>query len=138
MRGWWAAQGQRILELLSQNIDGTEPVLVTLSPKTHVNLLQVTSWQNTGIFVYLKSKMTEHEAHALFQHRLRTPGVTHSHSREVKDNHSFLPLATERLQLNGWGLSALFKGMSMVIHEGFSPTFSVSLGTMSLGHPLHI
>lgn len=37
--------GQRILELLSQNIDGTEPVPVTLQPKTHVNVLRVTSWQ---------------------------------------------------------------------------------------------
>lgn len=33
--------GQRILELLSENIDGMEPVPVSLQPKTHVNVLQV-------------------------------------------------------------------------------------------------
>lgn len=48
--------GQRILELLSQNIDGTEPVPVTLQPKTHVNVLQVTSWQR-GYFCLCREKV---------------------------------------------------------------------------------
>lgn len=43
--------GQRILELLSQNIDGTEPVPVSLQPKTHVNVLQVASWQHRHLYL---------------------------------------------------------------------------------------
>lgn len=43
--------GRRILELLSQNIDGTEPVPVTLQPETLVNVLQVTSWQQQQFYL---------------------------------------------------------------------------------------
>lgn len=113
VRGRWAAQGARILELSSQNIDGTEPVPVTPQPKTHVNVLQVTFWQNRH--VYLERRMTEHEVHACFQHSLHTVGLSHGHYREV-DNHRFLLVATKPLRVRH-----LFKGMLVirVCHSDF-------------------
>lgn len=44
--------GLWILELLSQNIDGTEPVPVTPQPKTHVNVPHVTSWQHRDFYLF--------------------------------------------------------------------------------------
>lgn len=52
VRGRWTAQGARILELLSQNIDGTEPVPATLQPKTRVNVLQVTFWEHRRVYLF--------------------------------------------------------------------------------------
>lgn len=64
--------GQRILELLSENIDGMEPVPVSLQPKTHVNVLQVglhlgnkIFFSLSSIFIYLEGKLIELEVHAL-------------------------------------------------------------------------
>lgn len=101
--------GQRILELLSQNIDGTEPVPVTLQTKTHVNVLL----GNTNIFIYEERK---YEEHALFRHCLQFHTVSGCRWRTTT---SFPVLATERLQMKRWGLRALLKGMLMEIHEGF-------------------
>lgn len=83
MRKKVGGSGQRILELSSPNIDGTQPVPVTLQPKTHVNVVQVAAWQHT-FFIYLGRR---HEVHALFRHPLHVLRVSHSHSREVEDNH---------------------------------------------------
>ena len=71
-------------------------------PKLHLG--------KTDIFIYSEKKLTEHEVQALFQRHLHMPRVSHSHSREVEDNHSLLPVALEQLQLSHWGLRALLKG----------------------------
>lgn len=54
---WVGGVGQRILELLSQNIDGTEPVSMPPQPKTHVNVLQVTSWQLKHFYLFKREKL---------------------------------------------------------------------------------
>lgn len=64
--------GQRILELLSENIDGMEPVTISLQPKTDVNVLQVgLHLGNTffkSIFIYLERRLIELEEHGLLLH----------------------------------------------------------------------
>lgn len=70
----WEEGGRRRakdLELLSENIDGREPVAVSLQPKTHVNVVQVGlhignavlffSFLLKVIFVYLEGKLIELE-----------------------------------------------------------------------------
>lgn len=57
---------------MSENIDGTEPVAVSLQPKTHVNVVQVGLHLGNAllffsflffkaIFIYLEGKMIELE-----------------------------------------------------------------------------
>lgn len=67
----WEEGGRRRakdLELLSENIDGMEPVAVSLQPKTHVNVAQVelhlgnaVLFFSKAIFIYLEGKLIEIE-----------------------------------------------------------------------------
>lgn len=62
----WEEGGRRRakdLELLSENIDGTEPVAVSLQPKTHVNVARVglrlgkaILFFSKAIFIHLEGK----------------------------------------------------------------------------------
>ncbi len=108
--------GQRILEVLSQNIDGREPVPMTLQPATHVNVPQVTSLQHRRFYL-CRQKVDWAFISCCFS---APPRVLHRHSRKVKDNHSSLLLHTKQLLLTPWELRVLLKDMLMTIHEGFS------------------
>lgn len=108
--GRWAAQGKgswnywvKILMEQSQSLWRCSQRLMLMFSNLHLG--------NTDICVCLLRKSWLSTVHALFPHRLHTSRVSHIHTREVEDKHSFLQLATEQLQLNRWGLRALLKGI---------------------------
>lgn len=57
-RGRQVAQGRRVVKMLSQNIDGLEPVLLTLQLKIHVDVLQAACWKQRHFYLSAASPVT--------------------------------------------------------------------------------
>lgn len=108
--------GQRILELLSENIDGLEPVPILLKPKTHDSVLQVRlhpgNTFNLFLFI-LKESWLSSKSTAVLCTALSTPGVFTFTEKATKTSH----LASELLWLKDWRLR--LNAMLVMIYETF-------------------